>query len=163
MVTQPALTWILLSYRIPREPSTPRIAVWRKLKAVGALQIGDGLVALPKDARTKEHFEWVAELVHESDGEAIVWSAEPTMKRQSADLANQMRTERDVEYAALLSEVESDQKPDSRTVQRWRREWRRIDRRDYLRAPLRDTARLAIDAASKASTSSSKASKEMTS
>ena len=25
--------WVLLAYRLPREPSTPRIALWRKLRA----------------------------------------------------------------------------------------------------------------------------------
>ena len=39
--------WVLLAYRIPREPSTPRISVWRKLRRLGAVQILDGLVGLP--------------------------------------------------------------------------------------------------------------------
>ena len=42
--------WVLLCYRLPREPSTPRIAVWRKLKRLGVAQLGDGLVALPSTA-----------------------------------------------------------------------------------------------------------------
>jgi hypothetical protein len=42
--------WVLLSYRVPREPSTPRIAVWRKLKRLGAAHLSDGLVTLPADA-----------------------------------------------------------------------------------------------------------------
>lgn len=46
-------TWVLLSYRLPREPSTPRITIWRKLKRLGVAQISDGLVALPADARTR--------------------------------------------------------------------------------------------------------------
>lgn len=37
---------MLLSYRLPREPSTPRITEWRKLKRLGVVQISDGLVAL---------------------------------------------------------------------------------------------------------------------
>jgi hypothetical protein len=45
--------WVLLSYRLPREPSTPRITIWRKLKRLGVAQISDGLVALPADARTR--------------------------------------------------------------------------------------------------------------
>src|ERR687888_50422 len=32
--------WVLLAYRLPREPSTPRSALWRKLRRLGA-----GLVA----------------------------------------------------------------------------------------------------------------------
>ena len=40
--------WVLLAYRMPREPSTPRIAVWRKLRRLGVAQIVDGLVAVPE-------------------------------------------------------------------------------------------------------------------
>src|SRR5258708_1839751 len=29
------LQWVFLAYRLPREPSTPRIAVWRKLRRLG--------------------------------------------------------------------------------------------------------------------------------
>ena len=43
--------WVLLAYRLPREPSTPRITVWRKLRRLGVAQLVDGLVALPADAR----------------------------------------------------------------------------------------------------------------
>ena len=150
MVTQPDQAWVLLSYRLPREPSTPRIKIWRRLKNLGVAQIGDGLVALPHDARTKEHLEWVAAQVHEADGEAIAWIATPTSRRESATLASQMREERDEEYAALLADIEQQQESSSRTVQRWRREWQRINRRDYFRAPLRDRARLAISAAAEA-------------
>ena len=56
MTRQPANgpgSWVLLSYRMPREPSTPRITIWRKLKRLGVAQLGDGLIALPADARTR--------------------------------------------------------------------------------------------------------------
>jgi hypothetical protein len=145
MVTQPTQDWVLLSYRIPREPSTPRIAVWRRLKELGVAQIGDGLVALPTDARTKEHLEWVANQVIEADGEAIAWIATPSPRRHSASLARQLRDARDNEYGELLREIASaDQPAGHRTIARWRRQWRRIDRRDYFRAPRRDAARIAI-------------------
>lgn len=148
MVTQPNDSWVLLSYRIPREPSTPRIAIWRKLNQLGVAKIGDGLVALPNDARTKEHFEWLAAQIDEANGEAIVWVASTVRRRQSEALAKQMRDARDAEYQRLLDELTS-APLDSRTVGRWRREWRRIDRRDYFRAPLREDARIAIDRAVK--------------
>lgn len=147
MVTQPTQEWVLLNYRIPREPSTPRITIWRKLKDLGVAQVGDGLVALPHDARTKERLEWIAEQVVEADGQAIVWTAVPTSRRHSADLANQLRNDRDREYAELLADIEQHDDASRRNVQRWRREWQRINRRDYFRAPGRDQARLAISAA----------------
>ncbi len=154
MVTQPTPSpqWALLSYRVPREPSTPRIAIWRRLKKHGVVQIGDGLVALPFDARTKEHLEWVAAMVLEADGEAIVWVAS-TSKRHDAELAAKMNADRDLEYRSLIDEVEqlgAEESP--RTVARLRRAWRDIERRDYLRSPLRDEARLVVGALAEAAT-----------
>ncbi|MEM9132825.1 MAG: Chromate resistance protein ChrB [Actinomycetota bacterium] len=144
MVTQHEPDWVLLNYRIPREPSTPRITVWRKLKDLGVAQLGDGLVALPHDARTKEHLEWIAERVREADGEATLWVARPASRRQGADLADQLRQARDREFDELRAEIEAEASPTIRSVKRWRRQWQRISRRDYFRAPQRDAARLAI-------------------
>ncbi len=149
---RPEQSWVLLSYRIPREPSTPRIAVWRKLRDLGVAQLGDGLVALPNDARTKEHLEWVAAQVSEANGEAAVWVANPTSRRVAAELAAEMQDARTIEYGALIDEINSsDTASDPRTIARMRREWRRIDRRDDFRAPRRDEARLAIAALSERS------------
>ena len=47
-------SWVLLIYRLPREPSRHRVAVWRKLKDLGALYLQDGVAALPEDAVTRE-------------------------------------------------------------------------------------------------------------
>ncbi len=49
--------WVLLRHRIPRTPSTVWITVWRKLQRLWVAQIGDGVVALPEDARTREQLE----------------------------------------------------------------------------------------------------------
>ncbi|MGH8894932.1 MAG: Chromate resistance protein ChrB, partial [Actinomycetes bacterium] len=65
--------WVLLTYRLPREPSTPRIAVWRRLRRLGVAQLADGVVALPADARTREQLEWVAGQVQDAHGTAAVW------------------------------------------------------------------------------------------
>jgi hypothetical protein len=74
--------WVLLSFRLPREPSTPRIAVWRQLKRLGAVPIGDGVSALPLDDRSREQFDWLANEIEDAGGEAVVWLAEPSTKAE---------------------------------------------------------------------------------
>lgn len=144
---------MLLSYRIPRNPSTPRIAIWRQLKELGVAKIGDGLVALPNRPQEKEQLEWVAAKVLEAEGEAIVWLADPAARRDGASLQDQLSAARSDEYDALLEEIESAAADvDPRTIARWRREWRRIDRRDYFPSDRRDAAKAAIDALARVGT-----------
>jgi hypothetical protein len=43
--------WLILIYQLPREPSRHRVAVWRKLRDLGAQQ---GLRRTVEKAKTKE-------------------------------------------------------------------------------------------------------------
>src|SRR5438094_2848941 len=119
--------WVLLAYRLPREPSTPRIALWRKLRRLGAVQLVDGLVALPADAATIEAFDWLAEEVVEAGGEAWTFQARPGSKRQHAALRLQIDDAVRDEYRALSASARAAaSEPSRRTVERLRRELRRI-------------------------------------
>src|SRR6266581_8465554 len=97
-------TWVLLAYRLPREPSTPRIAVWRKLRRLGAAQVLDGLVALPLDARNREQLEWLADEVLEAGGEATIWVGELASARQERRLAGRMAEAIADDYSAVIAD-----------------------------------------------------------
>ncbi len=142
--------WVLLSYRLPREPSTPRIALWRRMRKLGVAQLGDGLVALPADARTREQLEWLAEQVLEAGGTAGVWLARPGTRAQQRDLAAGMAAARAVEYAGLAAAAEaalSGSAADAgRAVARLRSQWREVTRRDFFPPPEREAAAAALRA-----------------
>ena len=142
--------WVLLAYRMPREPSTPRITVWRKLKRLGAAQVVDGLVALPLDARTKEQLEWVGDEIRTAGGEATIWTARLGSVRQERDLATRMADLVATEYRAVIGAAQhaEDEEPSirRRTLARLRRELRRIGHRDYFPPAEREAARRAVDA-----------------
>jgi hypothetical protein len=141
--------WVLLAYRMPREPSAPRVTVWRKLRRLGAVQLVDGLVALPASARNREQFDWIADEVLEAGGEAWTWNAVPGSKQQQRALAARMDDAAREEYRALLEQADTALSaadgPDRRTVERLRRELRRIEARDYFSAKDRARAARAID------------------
>jgi hypothetical protein len=141
--------WVLLVYRVPREPSTPRIAVWRKLRRLGVAQLADGVVALPLDARNRERLEWVAEDVTEAGGSAQVWLAEPESRRQQETLVQGLRAARAVEYREVAEDAAAAAADDvsarRRALRRLRRRLRAIGRRDYFPAAARGDARAAVE------------------
>lgn len=142
--------WVLLAYRLPREPSTPRITLWRKLKRLGAVQVLDGLAGLPFTARTREQFEWLAQEVIEADGEASVWLASPLSAAEERELSSRLTSSIVGEYHAVAAAAQAtrDEPPLTRrrTLARLRRELRRIGERDYVAPPEREAARAAVDA-----------------
>lgn len=146
-------TWVLLSYRLPREPSTPRISVWRKLKRLGVAQISDGLVALPADARTREHFDWLADEITDAGGSAAIWLAQPASLATERELAATMASARAAEYTKLAAQAtaipDHDRQGRAAHARRLRAELRRIQRRDYFPPPERDLATAAVDAVAK--------------
>lgn len=143
-------SWVLLSYRVPREPSTPRIAIWRKLRRLGVAQISDGLVALPADARTREQLTWIAAEVSEAGGTATVWLGGPATAASERELAAAMVRARAAEYAKVLAEAraaaEGAGAERTAALRRLRAELRRIGRRDFFPPPVRDQARGAVEA-----------------
>jgi hypothetical protein len=140
---------VFLAYRLPREPSAPRLALWRALRRLGAHLVSDGLVVLPHSPRNLEHLEWLAASIVESSGEASVWLAEPTSPRTHDAYVGAMRAEAGEEYRAVLREAREarglDRAERRRAVRRLRGQLRRIGGRDYFAAPAGSEARAAVD------------------
>src|SRR3954464_10298333 len=99
--------WVLLAYRMPREPSTPRIAVWRKLRRLGVAQIVDGLVAVPDSVANLEQMGWVANDILDAGGEAQLWTAELNSTKQERELVTRMNREVSEAYLAFIDAAEA--------------------------------------------------------
>jgi len=142
-------SWVLLAYRLPREPSNPRVAVWRKLERLGVARLGDGLVALPADARTREQLDWLAEEILEAGGVATMWLATPGSAAQERATAEAMRAARAAEYQAVTEQARDAAAASAvermRALRRLRGELRRIARRDFFPPAEREAARAAVD------------------
>ncbi len=140
--------WVLLAYRMPREPSSPRIAVWRKLRRLGAAQIVDGLVALPLSPRNRENFDWIADEIAHAAGEASIWIGHMGTAADERSLTTRMISAIVTEYEQLIQEAGDAQNEGTasrrRTCDRLSRQLARIAQRDYFSTDERDRARQAI-------------------
>lgn len=151
--------WLIFIYRIPREPSRPRVAAWRKLKTLGALYLQDGVAALPEDAVTREQLQWLQLNIRESGGEATLWEAAPETISEEKRLVQSFREAREKGYRAIIDEAErlrrkaelgADEEALRKELSRVERDFRAERRRDYFRSPLRKEALSALKAAQRA-------------
>jgi hypothetical protein len=149
--------WVLLVYRLPREPSRHRVAVWRKLRDLGALYLQDGVAALPEDAVTREQLEWLQLRVREAGGEATLWEAKPGTMADEGELVEAFRSSREEAYRTIISraarlrrKVQMGGGALSEQLGKLEREFRAERRRDYFRSPLRGEAAEALKAAREA-------------
>ena len=149
MQAMPRDRWVMLAYRLPREPSTPRIAVWRRLRRLGALQLVDGLVALPLDQHTREALEWVAEEVEQAGGEATVWIGEPAASTDERVLRRRMADAAATDYRGVIEVASAAEcAPDAerrRTAAKLRRTLQRVRARDFFPPPERRQAERAVE------------------
>lgn len=150
--------WLLLIYRIPREPSRHRVAVWRRLKAHGALYLQDGVAVLPEDAVTREQLEWLQVRIKEAGGEATIWEASANTMSESRELAEAFRSSREQAYRAIVAEAERLRRKAEmgaggtlpEKLGKLEREFRAERKRDYFRSPLRIEAATALKEARRA-------------
>jgi hypothetical protein len=149
---------VLLIYRLPREPSRHRVAVWRKLRDLGALYLKDGVAALPEDAVTREQLEWLQLRVREAGGEATLWEGRPGTVAEEAELVGDFRASREEAYRAIIAGAERIRRKAQmgggqallEQLGKLEREYRLERRRDYFRSPLRGKAAAALRAAREA-------------
>jgi DNA-binding transcriptional regulator PaaX len=158
VMSSDAARWLLLSYRLPREPTRLRLAVWRRLKRVGAVPLHGAVWTVPRDAKTREDFEWLAEEIEEAGGTVFVWEADSLDAEQNRRIAGRLMREAENRYAALAAGARSVSRAAAKVrdgnVGRLRsalrrargleRELRLERRRDFLRAPGRGAAEAAV-------------------
>src|SRR2546430_9173212 len=63
-----ASSWLLLLYSLPTNRSTERVAVWRRLKKMGAVPLKTSTYLLPDEPAQYEQFQWLAKQIRDYGG-----------------------------------------------------------------------------------------------
>lgn len=95
-------TWLLLSYKIPPEPAKARVAVWRKIKACGAVYIQNSVCFLPNTPEHQRTLRMLQNDVVTNAGEAFVLEAVGLDEHQESLLIQRFNQDRDEEYEEFL-------------------------------------------------------------
>ncbi|TMD53949.1 MAG: ChrB protein [Chloroflexi bacterium] len=128
----PEPTWVLLTYKIPREPTASRAYVWRKLKRLGALLMHDAVWVLPATPWTREQLQWLVVEIGELGGEAQLWESRLLLNGQADTLVNQFEARVNTAYQEILDDLEQDN-ADLVTLSR---KYQQVRTQDYFQSEL---------------------------
>ena len=94
------LSWLVLSYRVPPEPSRLRGVVWRRLKAAGAVYLAPSVAALPASPRAERFFRRLRAEVGSMGGSAQLVRAQAIAGE--ADVVRLFNAARDAEFERII-------------------------------------------------------------
>lgn len=141
MSAKPNLAWLLLLVRLPATHSAERVAIWRKLKKSGAIQIQTSTYVLPDDPRRYEIFQWLTQHIRDAGGDATLVRAREIEGLPNERLVELFNAARAKEYAALREilrplVVTTKRRRDLRgKLDRVRKQFREIRETDFFNNP----------------------------
>ncbi|GHE02802.1 ChrB domain-containing protein [Defluviimonas sp. 20V17] len=149
--------WLLLTYRVPAEPSSRRVGLWRRLKGLGAIYLQNGVCLLP---RTDDHLRRLKILENEiagMEGDCVLMQAVGLDPAQEQKLISRFQADRDDQYREFLGKCDAfeaeidkeiriekftyaeleEEDAEFRKLERWLEKIRKLD---FHAAPLAGTA-----------------------
>jgi hypothetical protein len=96
------LTWLLLTYKGPPEPATKRIALWRRLKGMGAIYLQNGVCLLPKTDDHVRRLKMLENDVAAMGGESVILETVALDRAQEDKVVSRFKADRDEQYREFL-------------------------------------------------------------
>jgi hypothetical protein len=146
------MRWVVLLARVPAEPSRHRVAIWRELRRLGAVAIGQSVWALPDHPAATNGLGRIAELVDRGDGDLTMLNAagrdqasRERLDRLYVEARAAEWTEFRAECAHYLAEIDkeigkgklivAELEEEEQSMERLRRWHRELRARDVLATP----------------------------
>jgi DNA-binding transcriptional regulator PaaX len=145
------LSWHIITYRLPKEPSRHRVAVWRELRHLGAVSLQQGTWAIPGGEGFDEGFAHVVRTIDAAGGQPVTVRVADD-DHSMAQLERLFTEQRDLEWQEFLADCDkyeaelarevknrkftlAELDEEEQSLERLRRWYRTIRARDLFGAP----------------------------
>lgn len=155
-------SWMVFSYKVPSEPSTLRVRIWRNLKELGVVYIQQSVCVAPDTQEVRKKLQQIQKLIQRSWGEVHLLEVKEFSERTKEEIIEMFNQQRSAEYDEFLGgcqnfineiqqetskgnftfrEVEENE-ADLVKLKRW---FRKIVRRDFFSSPKLIQAKQRLD------------------
>lgn len=109
------LQWLLFLSQLPASPSSPRVQVWRRMRAEGAVGLQNGVWILPSSTEHAGFMEALQEYVREHGGSGQIFVVNALNQVVQTDIIEKFQADCRQEYAefsercqAFLAEIDKE-------------------------------------------------------
>lgn len=100
------ISWLLLTYKVPAEPAAKRIAVWRRLKGMGAVYLQNGVCLLPKTDDHVRRLKMLENDIAEAMGESVILETVALDQAQESKVIARFKADRDDAYEEFIDKCD---------------------------------------------------------
>jgi len=100
------ITWLLLTYKIPADPAAKRIAIWRRLKGMGAVYLQNGVCVLPKTDDHVRRLKMLENDVAKAKGESVILETIALDRAQEEKVVARFKADRDDAYEEFIDKCD---------------------------------------------------------
>lgn len=152
-----ASSWLLLTYKVPADPTKVRVGIWRRIRSMGAVYIQNSICVLPTSTEHQRQLRMVQGDIEAAGGEAVIFETLALDARQEELVVSRFKHDRDQDYEEFLDkcadykrevdkEVQADHytfaelKENDEDLKKLKNWLERIKALDFFGAPARATA-----------------------
>ena len=95
-------SWLLLTYKVPPDPAAKRIALWRRLKGMGAVYLQNGVCLLPKTDDHVRRLKMLENDASEMGGESVILETVALDRVQEDKVVARFKADRDEAYREFI-------------------------------------------------------------
>ncbi|MFE1291188.1 Chromate resistance protein ChrB [Streptomyces sp. NPDC058751] len=96
--------WLILVIKLPADPSRHRVAVWRELRKIGALSLGQGIWAVPEVPAFTDGVRRALDLTDNSGGQAVTLQASGRSDQDAARFREMFTAARSADWTEFLAD-----------------------------------------------------------
>ena len=98
--------WLLLTYKVPPEPASKRVALWRRLKGMGAVYLQNGVCLLPKTDDHARRLKMLENDITQIGGEAVILKSVALDRIQGEKVVARFKADRDDAYREFIDKCD---------------------------------------------------------
>jgi hypothetical protein len=100
------MTWLLIAYKVPPDSGSRRIALWRRLKGMGAVYLQSGVCLLPKSDDHVRRLKMLENDIAGMKGECVILETVALDAAQEEKALARFKADRDEAYEEFIDKCD---------------------------------------------------------